>query len=91
MATIAKGENPIKPYTVKWRDTDRRQRERSFAKRAEAQDFKTTVEHSLREGTYVDPRNGAVAFGTYATTWIDQQPRCGRNQDQLPVGSVQAH
>ena len=74
MATITKGENPVKPYTVKWRDADRRQRERSFARRAEAQDFKTTVEHGLREGTYVDPRNGSVPFGTYATQWIDLHP-----------------
>jgi hypothetical protein len=60
VATITKGENPVKPYTVKWCVTSpgqggsqvkMRQKERSFRTRREAQDFKITVKHGQRTGT----------------------------------------
>src|SRR5260221_10658784 len=72
MATITKGENPKKRYTVKYRDAERKQRERSFATLREAQDFKTATEHSQRLGIYADPSAGTVTLGAYAAQWIRQ-------------------
>jgi hypothetical protein len=65
MAVIVKGENPRKPWTVKWRDADRKQRERSFLTRREAQDFKTAGRHAPRTGrpSLCQPRR-ALADGS---------------------------
>lgn len=71
MASIAKGENPRKPYTVKYRDDQRKQREHSFKTKREADDFKITVEHGQRSQLFVDPRAGQVMFCGYAASWID--------------------
>jgi len=56
VASIRKNENPRKPYTVAYRDADRKQRERSFRTKREAQDFKVKLEHDSREGVFADPR-----------------------------------
>jgi hypothetical protein len=74
VATITKGENPRRRYTVKWRDADRKQRERSFARLKEANDFRTKIESSLRDNTYVDPRHSKVTLGTEITQWISMHP-----------------
>ncbi len=74
MATITKGENPRRRYTVKWRDADRKQRERSFARLKEANDFRTKIESSLRDNTYVDPRHSKVTLGAEITQWISMHP-----------------
>jgi len=71
MATIIKGENPRKQWTVKYRDDQRKQRERSFATKTEALDFKITVEHGQRSQLFVDPKAGRVDFCGYAARWID--------------------
>lgn len=69
MATIVKGKNAVKPYTVRYQDNGR-QRERSFPTRRLADDFKAKFEHDSREGTFVDPRNGKVEFVAYAESYI---------------------
>lgn len=71
MATIIKGKNQRKPYTVRYQDAGR-QRERSFATRAEAHDFKIKFEHDSRAQTFVDPRNGSTPFVEYAGQWIER-------------------
>jgi integrase len=70
MATIVKGKNPRKPYTVRYRDLGGSQRERSFSTRREADDFKIKAEHSLREQTFVDPKLGSVKFADYGASVI---------------------
>jgi integrase len=69
MATIIKGKNPRKPYTVRYW-TDGRQRERSFVTLKEARDFKAKAEHDTRASIFVDPKLGSVSFGEYAAQWI---------------------
>ncbi len=70
VATIIKGKNPVKPYTVRFRH-DGSQRERSFRTRREAEDFRAKFDHDSREQSFIDPRAGSVAFAEYAATWID--------------------
>jgi integrase len=69
MATIVKGKNANKPYTVRyWHEG--RQRERSFTTRREAQDFIAKFEHDRREHTFIDPRASAETFGDAARRMI---------------------
>jgi integrase len=69
MATLIKGKNANKPYTVRfW--ADGRQRERSFVTLKEARDFKAKAEHDIRAQIFTDPKLGAVKFTDYAEQWI---------------------
>jgi integrase len=71
MATIVKkAGNTRKPYTVRFVQ-DGKQRERSFATRKEAADFKAKFEHDSRESIFVDPVKGKVEFAAYAGEWIN--------------------
>lgn len=57
MATINKYETSSGEtrYRVLWRDPSGKQKSKSFVKWAKANDFKISLEHSLREGCYVEP------------------------------------
>lgn len=71
MAVIIKGKNPNKPYTVRYWTEDGRQREKSFTRSLDARDFKTSIEHAVKAGTYTDPKLGSVRFADYAQTVLD--------------------
>jgi integrase len=60
-------------YRVRWRDPSRRQRARSFQRRADAERFRSTVAADLVRGEYVDPGAGKVAFEEYARRWLEAQ------------------
>jgi hypothetical protein len=63
-------------WTVRYREPggrSGRQRERSFPTKREADDHGVEMESAKREGTYVDPRRGAVPLRTYATEWLERQ------------------
>jgi len=64
MSTILEGKNPRKPYTLRYWTPDRRQHEKSFATKAEAEAFARTAK------AIGDP--GAEKFRDYAERWIDQ-------------------
>src|SRR5262249_20654362 len=67
-AKIIKGKDPRKPYTVRyWHEG--RQRERSYATKREADDFKAKFEHDSREHIFVDPRLGGERFRDAAERW----------------------
>lgn len=74
MATIVKGKNPNKPFTVRYQDQGK-QRERSFATATEAKDFKAKFEHDSRANIFVDPKLGQVDFCDYAASWIESLDR----------------
>lgn len=73
MATIVRGKNPNKPYTVRYYH-DGRQRERSFATRKEANDFRVKFEHDVRDQTFVDPKIAGEKFGAVAGRWLARHP-----------------
>jgi hypothetical protein len=67
MATIVKGKNPRKPYTIRYQH-DGRQRERSFTTQREAKEFKAKFEHDSRDHSFTDPRDGKITVAEYADT-----------------------
>jgi integrase len=69
MATLIKGKNLDKPYTIRYQNNGR-QREKSFRTYKEANDFKIKTEHDLREGTFVDPKHSRLRFEDAASAWL---------------------
>ncbi|MDP8971161.1 MAG: tyrosine-type recombinase/integrase [Actinomycetota bacterium] len=57
-------------WVVRWRDADGAQKKKSFAKKSDADRFKSAIENSLHQGTYVDPNKGKQTFAEYAQKWL---------------------
>lgn len=70
-------------YRVTWRDPSRRQRSKTFAKRADADRFARTVEVDIDRGQYIDPASGRTTFGDYAGRWLAAQVVRPSTMDQL--------
>ncbi|MBM0232881.1 site-specific integrase [Micromonospora sp. STR1_7] len=58
-----------KPWLVRWRDEAGADRKKSFARKADADRFRAEVEHSLNDGSYIDPKAGKITFQQYAEGW----------------------
>ena len=56
-------------YRARYRAPDGTSKERWFTKKADADRFLTSVEHSKFTGAYVDPSAGKVTFRDYAEQW----------------------
>ena len=80
MATIIKGKNPDKPYTVRYR-ADGKQREKSFRTQQEAKDFRLSVEYDVRNHTFTDPQASRGNFGQACETWISRLACAPRSRD----------
>lgn len=75
MATVERrqqGSGPVR-YRVRWRDDAGRQRSKTFARRRDADQWRTKVEHDVLSGTYVDPTAGRVTLDTYRASWAAGQ------------------
>lgn len=73
MATIVRGKNPNKPYTVRYTDNTG-QHERSFKYKKDADDFKAKVEHDTRAGIFVDPKAASRKLAVVAASWLERHP-----------------
>lgn len=78
MATISTNETgkvergrPVRTYTVRYRDPEGRQRERTFKKMDGARAFSSEVEQSKRSGEYRNPLVGRQSFSAYAEAWLE--------------------
>src|SRR6266508_5577402 len=56
-------------YRVRYRDPAGRQREKTFAKRADAARWATENAHAAQVGSWVDPVGGKVLLGAFAERW----------------------
>jgi len=80
-----------KRWDVRWRDEQHRSRRKAFKLRADAERFKTDIEHALSRGTYRDPRDGERPFGEYATTWFESQTHLRNSTRALYDGALRNH
>ena len=80
---IIKGRNARKPYTVRYRDSFGRQRERSFTTRKEAEAFQTDQERAKRYGSDVDLTAAKTAFNDAVDAWMRPAMEARRHQGQL--------
>ncbi|MFT7601767.1 MAG: integrase [Acidimicrobiales bacterium] len=60
-------------WQVRWRDEQKNHRRKAFARKFDAERFAAKIQRELDIGTYKDPRDGNVPFGTYAETWFTSQ------------------
>ncbi len=60
-------------YRVRYVDPGGVERSRSFARKADAEDFATSVRHEIRSNTYVDPTVGQQTVRAYLEGWRVQQ------------------
>lgn len=73
-AREARSRNGIgRRWRVRYEDVDRRERSRSFDRKADAEAFKTEVDAALRHGTYHDPDAGRISLRKYAEEWLKAQ------------------
>lgn len=82
-------------YRVRYIDPDRVERSRSFRRRADAEDFAVSVEHSLRSGAYIDPTAARITVRQYLEDWRGQQaqhrPRTADNVRRRLATMVYPH
>lgn len=57
-------------WDVRYRDPDRKDRTRSFQRKADAQKFANVVEADITRGDWLDPRLGRETFGECASRWV---------------------
>jgi integrase len=67
---VKKPANARKPWVVRYR-VDGRQREKAFATRKEADQFKTKTDHDARSHAYVDP-DDKTTLTEFAEQWLPQ-------------------
>jgi integrase len=60
-------------WRARYRRPDGTETSKSFARKVDAEQFLTHVEHSKLTGGYVDPSAGRVTFGAYAERWRAMQ------------------
>ena len=73
MASIRKRADRTFPWQARYRDSNGRDRSRSFARRVDAQRFLTTLEADRLRGVYVDPSVGKVTLEAFARQWLAGQ------------------
>jgi integrase len=60
-------------YRVRYLDPGGVERSRTFKRKAEAEDFSTSVRHQIRSHAYVDPSAGQQTVRAYLEAWRAQQ------------------
>lgn len=78
-------------WLVRWRDPDGKQRKKSFKRKAEAEDFAATVEHTMRSGSYIAPDAGKITVSEWAQRWLDAQAQLKPTTYSRDEGIVRNH
>lgn len=60
-------------WRVRYQEPDGSERAKSFARKPDAERFRTTVEADLLRGTYLDPDAGKITLRKYAEQWLEGQ------------------
>jgi integrase len=74
MGTIEKRvRNGQLRWRVRYRGPDGRERNKSFARKVDAERYLTSIEHSKITGAYVDPSRAKITTGPWADQWLASQ------------------
>lgn len=66
----AHSDGTLVAYKVRYRDPDRKQRSKTFVKKADAEAFANSVESDIDRGQYLDPAAGKVTVAAWAKEWL---------------------
>jgi integrase len=58
-------------WRARYRGPDGRERSKTFERRADAEQYLASIEHSKSTGVYVDPSGGRVTVREWATQWLE--------------------
>jgi integrase len=78
-------------WQVRYLDPDRRERSKTFRRKADAERFAATVTADVVRGEYLDPTAGRVTFGVYAERWVatrGDKARSTRDRDASYLRSL---
>jgi integrase len=73
MATIEKRGGRAKPWRVRYRGPDGKERNKSFTRKVDAERYLTGIEHSKITGTYFDPTRSKIAVAPWSRQWLAAQ------------------
>ncbi len=73
-------------WRARFRTPDGASRSKTFPRRADAERFLTSTEHSKLTGGYVDPSKGRTTVSGYYETWAERQP--WRESSRMSVTSL---
>jgi len=71
MSSITKVDE--RKYRARWRTADGSSRSKTFARKADAENFLDSVGHKQQTGEYVDPSAGRITFQQYANAWLERK------------------
>jgi integrase len=78
-------------WLARWRDPMGRGRKRSFQRKADAERYLVSVEHSRLVGSYIDPAAGRLTVGQWSTRWLASQSHLKPSTRARYVGIVARH
>lgn len=78
-------------WRVRYRDPAGRQRNKTFARKVDAERYLTTVEAAKLAGSYVDPALGRLTVGDWAARWLDAQAHLKASTRERYAGILRAH
>src|SRR4029453_7706290 len=60
-------------YVARYRDPSGKQRNKTFARKVDAERYLTSIENAKLTGQYVDPARSKVTVGSWTDLWLDAQ------------------
>src|SRR5215472_11251222 len=78
-------------WRVYYRDPAGRQRNKSFARKVDAVNYRTTVEGQKLTGSYIDPQLGRVTLGDWSTRWLAGQAHLKPTTRERYAGILREH
>jgi hypothetical protein len=92
MASIEKRQRDgVTVYRVHYRTPGGAQRNKTFARRADAQRFLANVEAAKNAGTYVDPVRARLTVGEWAEKWLAGQAHLKPSSYERAAGIVRTY
>jgi integrase len=92
MANIEKRQRDGRTsYRVRYRTPAGAQRNKTFARRADAERFRATVEAAKNAGTYVDPARARLTVGEWAEKWLAGQAHLKPSSYERSAGIVRTY
>jgi integrase len=78
-------------WLVRWRESNGRQRKKSFVRKSDAESFAANLEHGLRSGSYIAPEAGRVPLDQWAKRWLDAQGHLARSTAERYRIAIDTH
>src|SRR5256885_574540 len=96
MARAARRTPGVRPtrsgkWEARYYDDRGRLRGKTFARKADAEDFRSMVRADVRRGSWVDPAASATPFDTWAKGWVSSRLNVRRSTLATDEGCIRKH